>query len=126
MPILNFQIVLRPGEELPPNLASAIANAAARVFGAPPGNTWVLVKALPASAYAEDSSPPGEGIFPVFVSVLKARLGPIVKLKEEAVRLSKAIATACQRPPENVHILYEPEGAGRIAFGGHLMSDKRP
>jgi phenylpyruvate tautomerase PptA (4-oxalocrotonate tautomerase family) len=123
MPILDVQIVLRPGEELPLNLASAIADAAAPVFGAPPGNTWVLVKALPASAYAEDSSPPGEGIFPVFASVLKARLGPIEKLKEETLRLSKAIATACQRPPENVHILYEPEGMGRMAFGGRLVTE---
>jgi phenylpyruvate tautomerase PptA (4-oxalocrotonate tautomerase family) len=123
MPILNVQIVLRPGEELPAGLASAIAEAAVPVFGAPPGNIWVLVKALPTSAYAEDSSPPGEGIFPVFASVLKARLGPIEKLKEEAMRLSKAIATVCQRPPENVHILYEPEGMGRIAFGGHLMME---
>jgi len=123
MPILDVQIVLRPGEELPPNLASAIADAAAPVFGAPPGNTWVLVKALPASAYAEDSSPPGEGFIPVFVSVLKARLDPIEKLKEEAMRLSKAIAIACQRPQENVHILYEPEALGRIAFGGHLMME---
>jgi phenylpyruvate tautomerase PptA (4-oxalocrotonate tautomerase family) len=123
MPILDVQIALRPGEDLPPNLASAIANAAARVFGAPPGNTWVLVKALPASAYAEDSSPPGEGIFPVFASVLKARLGPIEKLKEEAMRLSKAIAIASQRPQENIHILYEPEALGRISFGGQLVME---
>lgn len=123
MPILEAQIVLRPGEELPPNLASAIADAIAPVFGAPPGNTWVLVKTLPASAYAEDSSPSGEGIFPVFVSALKARQGPVEKRKEEALRLSKAIATACQRPQENVHILYEPEGIGRIAFGGRLVTE---
>jgi phenylpyruvate tautomerase PptA (4-oxalocrotonate tautomerase family) len=121
MPILDVQIVLRPGEESPAGLAAAIAEATASIFGAPPGNTWVLVKALPASAYAEDSSPPGEGIFPVFVSVLKARGGSTEKLREEALRLTQAIATTCQRPPENVHILYEPEGVGRISFGGHLM-----
>ncbi len=123
MPILEVQIVLRPGEEPPASLAAAIGDAAAPVFGAPPGNTWVLVKTLPASAYAKDSSPPGEGIFPVFVSVLKARRGTTDKLREEALRLTQAIATACQRPPENVHILYEPEGAGRISFGGQLVTD---
>lgn len=123
MPILEVQIVLRPGEELPPNLASAIADAAAPVFGAPPGNTWVLVKTLPASAYAEDSSSPVEGISPVFVSVLKARRGTTEKLREEALRLTQAIAAACHRPPENVHIPYEPEGVGRISFGGQLVME---
>jgi hypothetical protein len=80
------------------------------------------VKPHPDTAYAEDSAPPDNDVFPVFVSVLKARPGPIVKLKEEALQLSQAIATACQRPPENVHILYEPEGMGRIAFGGRLVT----
>jgi len=123
MPILEVQVVLRLGEESPTGLAAAIADAAGPVFGAPPGNTWVLVKALPASAYAEGSSPPAEGISPVFVSVLKARRGSTEELREEAMRLTQAIATACHRPPENVHIFYEPEGVGRISFGGQLMTE---
>lgn len=123
MPIMEVQIVLRPGEEQPAGLAAAIADAAGPVFGAPQGNTWILVKPLPASSYAENSSPPAEEAFPVFVSVLKARRGTTDKLREEAMKLTQAIATACHRSPENVHILYEPEGLGRISFGGHLVTE---
>jgi hypothetical protein len=39
----------------------------------------------------------------------------------EASRLTEIIAQVCQRPQENVHIFYLPEGAGRVAFGGKLL-----
>jgi phenylpyruvate tautomerase PptA (4-oxalocrotonate tautomerase family) len=39
----------------------------------------------------------------------------------EAERLTRAIAPILNRPPENVHILYEPDGAGRVSFGGKLV-----
>ena len=35
-------------------------------------------------------------------------------------RLTGAIAAACGRPEENVHLVYEPPAKGRIAFGGEL------
>ena len=43
------------------------------------------------------------------------------ELQTEVDRLTAAIAQICDRPAENVHIIYLPEGAGRIAFGGKVI-----
>ena len=59
----------------------------------------------------------------MFVSVLKAKLPPPDERQLEVTRLTEAVARICRRPPENVHILYLPGGAGRMAFGGTLVPD---
>jgi phenylpyruvate tautomerase PptA (4-oxalocrotonate tautomerase family) len=41
-----------------------------------------------------------------------------------AAELSEALSTILDRPKENIHILFEPPGAGRIAFGGELLLDR--
>lgn len=123
MPILDIEIVLRPGETLTSDLAAALAQAAAGAFGASPGRTWVKLRSLPADHYAEDRGGPPEGVAPVFVKVLKAELPPATELRTEAARLTQAIARACNRPAENVHVLYEPGAQGRLAFGGELLRD---
>jgi phenylpyruvate tautomerase PptA (4-oxalocrotonate tautomerase family) len=121
MPLLEVEVVLKDGEVVDPRAAARIADAAASVFGAPPGNTWVRVRTLLSSAYAEDAGGPPDGVFPVFVSVLKARHGSLDETAFEAKRLARAIAPILERPPENVHIVYEPDGAGRVSFGGRLV-----
>jgi len=122
MPILDIEIVLRPDEDLAPGLAAAIADRCGEVFGLPPGSTWVKVHSLPRGHYAENGGGPHAGGGPVFVSVLKARLPAPDALRVEVARLSAAVAEATGRPVENVHIAYLPEGAGRVAFGGELVS----
>ena len=59
----------------------------------------------------------------MFVFVLKARLPPLAERQREVAQLTEVIARACRRPPENVHILYLPEGSGRMAFGGQIVPD---
>jgi len=121
VPLLEVEVVLKDSEVLDLRAAARIAEAAASVFGAPPGNTWVRMKTLLPTAYAEDAGGPPDGVFPVFVSVVKARYGSVGERTSEAERLTRAIAPILKRPPENVHILYEPDGAGRVAFGGRLV-----
>ena len=121
MPILEVEVVQRDGEVLDPRAAARIAEAAASVFGTPPGSTWVRMRTLLRTGYAEDAGGPPDGVFPVFVSVGKARCGSLGERASEAERLTRAIAPILKRPPENVHILYEPDGAGRVAFGGRLV-----
>ncbi len=123
MPILQVQIVLRDGETLAAGLAGAIASAAASVFASPPGHTWVRLASLAASDYAEDGGGPPEGVSPVFVSVLKAHVPSAAELNVECARLTQAIAGVVGRPPEDVHVTYEPGGAGRVSFGGNLVSE---
>lgn len=122
MPILDVEIVLRPGENLRPNLASQLADQAGEVFGAAPGTTWVKLRAIPADYYAENGAAPPQGVYPVFVSILKAKLPDIDKLQAEVASLTAAVAQVCARPPENVHVIYLPEGSGRVAFGGRTVS----
>jgi len=122
MPILDVEIVLRPGESMRLGLAAEIADRCGEVFGSPPGSTWVKLRAIPCDHYAEDRGGPPDGVFPVFVSVLKARLPAPDALHVEVARLSAAVAEAAGRPVENVHIAYLPAGASRVAFGGELVS----
>ena len=123
MPILDVEIVLEPGESLRPELAGELADRAGEVFGAAPGTTWVKLRAIPAEHYAENQTGRPSDVYPVFVSVLKAKLPPLDERQREVTRLTEAVARVCRRPPENVHILYLPEGAGRMAFGGTLVPD---
>ncbi|MCI0334447.1 MAG: hypothetical protein L0228_14610 [Planctomycetes bacterium] len=119
MPILDIEIVLRPGEALPADLAKTLAELATQVFGAAPGTIWVKLKTIDADNYAENGVGT-ETYHPVFVGVLKAKLPTLEQIQAEVTALTAVIAEACGRPQENVHVLYEPEGAGRIAFGGKL------
>ena len=120
MPILQVEIVGKPAAGAG-NLARRIADAAAAVLKAPPGRVWVRLNYLPRGNYAECGASLPSGIRPVFVKLLKARLGPQKALLKEARTMAKAIAKVCARPVANVHIFYEPPALGRAAFGGELL-----
>jgi phenylpyruvate tautomerase PptA (4-oxalocrotonate tautomerase family) len=127
MPILDVEIVLKPGEALGGGLAKELAQEASLVLGTPPGRTWVKLRALAPDQYAENGGGPPPGVYPVFVSVLKARLPSPDRLAREATGLTEAVAKACHRSPENVHVLYQPEAAGRVTFGGEpVAGDQKP
>ena len=120
MPILNVEIIIHPGEHFHPSLATGLADRTGEIFGSPPGNTWVTVHFTLRENYAENNSS-AEAILPVFVTVLKNKLPSPDSLTDEVAKLTVVIAQICQRPEENVHVIYLPEGAGRVAFGGRLL-----
>lgn len=121
MPILDVEIVLRPDERPAPGLAADIADRCGAVFGSPPGNTWVKLHLLPRDCYAENGGPSDE-VYPVFVSVLKAHLPALEALSLEAAHLTATIAQTTGRPEEHIHVIYLSAGAGRVAFGGQIVS----
>lgn len=121
MPILDVEVVLAPGEDLPPGLAAVLADYAAAVFHSAPGETWVKLRPLAADGYAENSGGPDAGVRPVFVSVLRARWPNPEHRAVELRQLTDAVARACGRPAEHVHVSYAPEAAGRAALGGRLL-----
>lgn len=122
MPILDVEMILLPDEHPRPTLASEISEAAGAVFGSPPGRVWVRLHFLPHFQYAENGGPLPDGLGPVFVSVLHA-LGPVgVERDGEAARLTTALAAACGRPGQNIHVFYLPDGAGRGYFGGRAVT----
>jgi len=106
------------------NLARRIADAAAKVLKAPPGRVWVRLRYLPRANYAECGGPVPRGMRPVFVELLKASGAPQKERLREAAALARALAKACSRPVESVHIFYEPPAAGRAAFGGELLEKR--
>ena len=120
MPILEIEIVGEPAADIRDGLAQRIADVAGPLFGSDPQETWVRLRILPPGQYAENGGTPG-GVAPVFVSVLRRRNPEGEELEREVVELTAAIAIACGRPKENVHVRYEPPGADRQAFGGRLI-----
>jgi len=122
MPILEVEIVIRSNETLRDGLAGELANCCGEIFGSRPGTTWVKLKTIARDNYAENGGGMPEAVLPVFVSVLKAGHPAPDALKLEADWLAHTVAQVCDRLPENVHIIYLPEGAGRVAFGGKIIA----
>jgi phenylpyruvate tautomerase PptA (4-oxalocrotonate tautomerase family) len=120
MPIVDVEIVGPEPEE--DGLAARLADMAGQVFESPPSGTWVRVRLLPRHFYAESHNPAPEGWRSVFVTVLKAQRPSGPALEAEVRALAEGVARVCGRPVENVHVLYEPDAHGRIAFGGHLRT----
>ena len=117
MPIIDIEFV----GEVSGELAQPLADAVAQAVPAPTSRTWVRLRHLPRTHYAEGGGGPLEPeVQPVFVSILKADL-QTDELKGVAARVAAAVAAVCERPVENVHILFEAPARGRIAFGGELV-----
>lgn len=120
MPILDVEVVVRPGEALPLPLAKALADAMGEVFGSRPGGLWLRLRELPAARYAENGGE-GEAPCPVFVTVREARVPERAVLEPRMKDIAGRVAALTGRPRENVHVIQEPPLAGRIAFGGEFV-----
>jgi phenylpyruvate tautomerase PptA (4-oxalocrotonate tautomerase family) len=121
MPIVDIEIVLRPGESLPGDVAAALADNLGRIFGSPQNGTWVKVRVIPDLYYAENGGKEA-GVYPVFVSILKANVPDSEEMQREVGAITAAVAQICTRAPELIHIVYQPEGKGRVAFGGRIVT----
>jgi phenylpyruvate tautomerase PptA (4-oxalocrotonate tautomerase family) len=122
MPILDVEIVAPdPDQGLPADLTQSLADESAKVFGGPRGTVWVKIRIISPANYAEDYGKP-EDVYPVFVSVLKSQVPEGSALEDEIRRLTQVIASVLNRPQENIHLFYQPDAAGRVAFGGRLVS----
>ena len=119
MPILDIDLV---GDGAPPpeGLARELADAAGQVFGSEPNGTWVRLRSLSPSEYAENGDAYLDA-HPVLVTVIKGDVGTPDELASEAAALASAIGAVTGRATEHVHIIYEPPGRGRVAFGGELL-----
>lgn len=122
MPILDIERVLPDGADAAPTgLAAALADATGRVFGSAPGRTWVRLRALPASAYAENGTTLAADALPVFVTALLAQPPKGDALAAQVRALTDAVAQALHVDATRVHVQFAPPGIGRQAFGGTLI-----
>ena len=123
MPILDIELV-QPDGATPPaaGLTQTLADAAGSVFGSAPGRTWVRLRTLAASQYAENDATVAPDGLPVFVTVLHARPPEAEALAKQAAALTQALAACLVCAPDRVHVQYAPAAAGRQAFGGVLVT----
>jgi phenylpyruvate tautomerase PptA (4-oxalocrotonate tautomerase family) len=120
MPIVDVEIV---GDDTAsgPLLPTALADVLGGIFGTAPGRTWVRIRRLPASAYAENGVEVTSVGLPVFVTVLHARPPEGDARAAEVLAVTRAVADWARRDPQRVHVQYAPAAAGRQAFGGTLV-----
>ncbi len=121
MPILEVEVVTDAGEALDQDLARRLADAAGEVLGAGAGRCWVRLRELPRQRYAENGGPLDPALRPVFVSLLLADWPSPEERRALLRQLAAALADACGRPAENLHLLLQPPARGRVAFGGELV-----
>ena len=121
MPIVEIEIVLKPNEFIQSEVAEELADQLGGIFNSPKGTTWIKIRALERDHYSENRGTP-DGVFPVFVSVLKSMLPGRDEMQKEVEMITGAVAQVCGRPSGNVHVIYLPEGKGRVAFGGKIVS----
>ena len=120
MPIVDIEIVLRANEAIRDDMVSELADELGEIFHSSPGETWIKVHLLSADRYAENGGTP-DGVYPIFVTVMKSKLSPFEETQQEVAKITGAVAQICGRPWDNVHVIYQPEGRGRVAFGGNIV-----
>ena len=121
MPIVDIEIVLKPDEAIADEVVSELADRLGEIFGSPKTGTWVKVHQIAAHYYAENEGKEPE-VYPIFVSVLKSRLPGPEEMQKEVDAITATVAQLCNRPSRFVHVIYQPEGKGRVAFGGKVVT----
>lgn len=119
MPILDVQII-GDCDFLKDGIAQKIANKAGEILGTSDGRTWVKLEYLSQENYAENGLSSNE-LRPVFIELLK-RDNPTDEEKESiAENFAIEIGKLLNRPQENIHTYFLPEGFKSMAFGGKLI-----
>ena len=122
MPIVDVEVVCAARASEQPQSASQLADALGRTFGNAAGRTWVRLRFLESSCYAENEAPLSTSDLPVFVTVLHAHPPTGPALATEAMAVTQCVANWLGRAPARVHVQYAPASAGLQAFGGNLVS----
>lgn len=121
MPIFDIRYIASESAAARAPCAQALADALGKALGSPAGRTWVRLHPHPGALYAENEVRIEEAEYPVFVTVLLARL-PDAEIRAEQVQaITVAVASCFVRPEQTVHVEYAPAAAGRLAFGGRLV-----
>jgi phenylpyruvate tautomerase PptA (4-oxalocrotonate tautomerase family) len=97
-----------------------LADALGEALSSRAGGTWVRVRQLERSRYAENGGV-DDDVRPVFVTVLERTRAQGQELTDRVVRVTAAVADVTGRDPNHVHVLFEDDAAGRLSFGGRLV-----
>lgn len=91
------------------------------VFGSQPSTTWTKLRYVDQTDYAENETVLDSSALPTFVNVLLRSLPSENLLEKLAQDIAACVCETLNKPQENVHVIFEPEGYGRVAFGGVLV-----
>ncbi len=120
MPIVDVEIVLRPNEILRKEIVAELADELGEIFQTSQGGTWVKVHELSSDQYAENGGAQN-ATYPIFVTVIKSKFPVVEEMQKEVEKITGAVAQICGRPSDNVHMIYQPAGSSRVAFGGRIV-----
>ena len=120
MSIVDVEIVLKPEETIQDSMVRELADQLGEIFGSSKNGTWIKLHGISDDQYAENGGKE-KGVYPIFVSVLKSRLPHPDEMQKEVDAITGAVATVCHRSASFVHVIYLPEGKGRVAFGGKIV-----
>lgn len=118
MPIIDIELVSATRAPAAPGVAQVLADALGDAFEVEAGKVWVRMRALPAANYAENRT---NALEPAFVTILASEPPTGEALRRRVAQVTEIVARHTHRPPELVHVLFEPAARGRIAFGGRLV-----
>lgn len=120
MPIINVEIVGSISANA--NYVSQnLADVAGKIFQSGPGQTWLKLTFIPFDNYAENNiARPLEG--PTFVSIIMKDPLDDNEKAQLALNLAKEIGQILNRSIDKIHVYFNLEARGRIAFGGKLMT----
>lgn len=122
MPIVTLELLQADEDpEVRPEVLQALTDALGTLFQSDAGGTWVKLRYLNRSNYAENHARLCTSIRPVMVEIVHSTLPAQSVLALQAESVCALVAGHLHRPEENVHILYQPDAQGRIAFGGKLL-----
>jgi phenylpyruvate tautomerase PptA (4-oxalocrotonate tautomerase family) len=122
MPIITIECVVSAAEnKYPAEIIRRLADELGRLLGSKPAGAWLKMRYLDDMQYAENESDVDPAVRPTFVEVLKHSLGNQESLAAESRKIASTVSETLDRPRENVHVIFLPEGAGRVAFGGELV-----
>ncbi len=123
MPIVQLQLVIRDdSERVAHETLQLLADELGEHFQSGTAATWVKVDYIPFEQYAENRETLRDDARPTLVHVLKYKIPEQERLAQEAKELARIVANALLRPERHTHIIYEPDGNGRVAFGGLLVT----
>ncbi len=118
MPIFHVDVLT--GDRLP-RVAPDLANDLGALMRAEPGHVWVRLSACHPEDYGENAVAASDVPRWVHVRVILRAVPPEPELAELASQITRIVAQRLEREPDNVHVLFEPPAAGRIAFSGELV-----
>ncbi len=123
MPIVQLQLVIRDdSERIAHETLQRLADELGECFQSGAAATWVKVDYIPFEQYAENRETLHDDARPTLVRVLKYKIPDQERLAQEAKELASIVANVLLRPERHTHIIYEPDGKGRVAFGGLLVT----